>query len=278
MKIKPSFLATSILAVSTYSHAGFTPIDDDQLSAITGQAGVTIEPIIHAEIGSVVYTDEGSIGVNDIVFGGANKTSYFGKPSADLGPGVSSGNALDGAKIKIDVLDDGDIKIVGAPNAFGGLIDFKVSTGSIELINANGLNSATLIDSVSMTGLLTGFTAKIDADTLHTKIGLSVGIDDLDIDISQLGIRVENAFIVSSNYFEELAFQDGVAGDVRLLNLTADFDIDVYADDDGLHIDTLNAEFDMGIGAVIIADASIGSFALDNVNLSNIAVTISGHP
>jgi hypothetical protein len=281
MKIKPSFLAASILAASSLSHAGLAPIGDTQLGDVTGQAGVTIEPTIRAEIGSIVYTDEGSIGINNIVFGGANKSSYFGINSGDIGFGVVSGDALDGAKIKIDVAENGDVGIDGRPSGvpFGGLIDFRLATGNINLMSRDGLQTATFVDSINMTGLLTGFLATIKADSLVTEISVSVGIDDLDIDLSSLlGVKVENAFIVSSTYFEEL---DGRAnGDpsrVRLLHLTADFDIDLYADDDGLHIDPVSIEFDMGIGAIMIADASIGSFRMNNINLNDLSVVISGH-
>lgn len=187
---------------------------------------------------------------------------------------------MDGSKIRIDVAGNGDLKINGGPDkTFGGLIDFKVATGSIDLISADGLVSSTLINSVSMTGLLTGFRATIKADTLHTEISVGVGIDDIDIDILSLGMRIENAFITGSNYFEEL---DGLAGgnpeDVFLTTLTANFFIDLYADDKGLHVELDQAEFDMGIGDIMMADASIGSFRLDDVNLNGLSMVISGHP
>ncbi|CCK76450.1 conserved hypothetical protein [Oleispira antarctica RB-8] len=278
MKIKTSFLATSILAASSLSHAGFTPIDDVQLGAITGQSGVTIESTIYAEIGSVVYTDEGSIGINDIVLGGANKSSYFGKTG--IGTGTQSGNALDGMKIDVDVAANGNLTILGGPQGglFNGLIDFGISTGSVDLMSADTLTSATLIDSINMTGLFTDFFMTIHADTSHITLDIGIGIDDIDIDLSSaLGIRVENAFITSSNYFEELERRGG-AQNVRLTDLTADFEVELYADDDGLHVELGQAEFDMGVGSLIIADASVGSFYLNDVNVSGLAVTISGHP
>jgi hypothetical protein len=280
MKMKTSFLATSILAASSLTHAGLAPIGDTQLGDVTGQAGVTIETTIRAEIDSIVYTDVGSIGINNIVFGGANKSSYFGIDSGDLGSGVNSGNTLDGSKVKIDVAANGDIAIDGRPKGgvFSGLIDFGFSTGSIKLISADNLTSTTLIDSISMTGLLTGFSATIKADSLHTEIEIGIGFDDIDIDISSLGVIVENAFITNLGYFEAVERKGGDRSRVALTALTADFIVDLYADNDGLHVELDQAEFDMGIGAIIIADASIGSFALDNVNLGGLSVVISGHP
>jgi hypothetical protein len=277
MKMKTSFLATSILASSSLTYAGFTPIDDDQLGNITGQAGVTIESTIRAEIGSIVYTDEGSIGINNIVLGGANKSSYFGKTG--VGTGTQSGNSLDGMKLDIDVAENGNLTILGGPKGglFNGLIDFRVSTGNVDLISADGLTSTTLIDSINMTGLFTDFFATIHADTTHITIDVGIGIDDIDIDLSSsLGVRIENAFITSSDYFEEVERRGG-AQNVRLTDLTADFEVELYADDDGLHVELGQAEFDMGVGALIIADASVGSFYLNDVNASGLAVTITGH-
>jgi hypothetical protein len=273
MKMKTSFLAMSVLGISSLSHAGFSPIDDAELGDITGQAGVTIEAEVRATIGSVVYTDEGSISVNNIVFGGANKQTYFGE---DWGNGSYSGNALDGFKVKIDVQADGDLAINGGLNAAlgGGLVDLGISTGSLELMSADGLVSSTLIDSINITGLFKRFRAIVDAETLHTEIDVTFAVDDMDIDVAGLNMKVENAFIVNSTYFEAIEKY----GEADIDSTTANFVVDVYADDDGLHVDPLDVVFDMGIGGIVIADASIGSLALDNIDLSNLSVTISGHP
>ena len=277
MKMKTSFLATSILAASSLTHAGLAPIDDTQLGDVTGQAGVSIESTIRAEIGSIVYTDEGSIGINNLVLGGANKQTYFG---TDFGAGSHSGNSLDNSLVKIDVLDDGDVSINGGPAASSGnVVDFALSTGAIELISSDTLQSSTLISSINVTGIFTGFSAIIDADTLHTSILVDVAVDDIDIDISSLGMKIENAFITDSTFFEALEGRArGNVGNVPVEDLTARFIVDLYADDDGLHVELDQAEFDMGIGAIMIADVSIGSFALDNVNLGGLSVVISGQP
>jgi hypothetical protein len=65
---------------------------------------------------------------------------------------------------------------------------------------------------------------------------------------------------------------------LALQDVTAKVSMDIHADDKGLHINTNSLEFDMGIGSVSIADASIGSFKLDNVNLTQSSMIISGHP
>jgi hypothetical protein len=276
--MKKSILTLCILTATSVSQAAFNPIEDDELGAISGQAGVTIESTIYAEIDSIVYTDEGSIGINDIVFGGANKSSYFGKTG--IGTGTQSGNTLDGMKLDIDVAANGNLTILGGPQGglFNGLIDFGISTGNVDLISADTLTSTTIIDSINMTGLFTDFFLTIHAGTSHITLDVGIGIDDFDIDLSSaLAIKVENAFITSSNYFEEVERRGG-AQNVRLTDLTADFEVEFYADDDGLHVELGQAEFDMGIGSLSIADAPIGSLSVNNVNLTQISMIVSGHP
>ncbi len=275
--MKKSILTLCMFTASSVSYAGFNPIDDGELGAITGQSGISIESELYATIGSLEYIDEGSLSINDIVIGGANKATYFGR---SMGLGSRSGNKLDGSLLKIDVRSDGDLVLNGTLNDKfgGGIVDFGISTGSIKLHSEDGLTSATLIDSVNITGLLTGFRASIDSATLHTKIDVTVAIDDLDIDMSGLGIKIENAFIVDTTYFEKLNDFGGVVSDVPVEDLTANFIVDVYANDEGLHVDAVKVEFDMGIGSVSIGNSSIGSFALNNVNLSQSSAVISGHP
>ena len=161
------------------------------------------------------------------------------------------------------------------PALGGGIIDFGITTGSIQLLSVDRLTSATLIDSLSITGVITKFRTKIDAASLHILTEVEFGIDDLDIDISGLNLKVENAFIASSSYFESL--EDWGSQGLALQDITAKVSLDIHADDQGLHISTNSLEFDMGIGSVSIADASIGSFRLDNVNLTQSSMIISGH-
>jgi hypothetical protein len=272
--MKTSSLILSLFSISSFSHAGFSPIDDASLGAISGQSGITIESELYATIGSFEYIDEGSVSVNDIVIGGANKPTYFGK---DWGASSHSGNKLDGSLITIDVLTDGDLVISGAVNPAlgGGIIDFGITTGSVQLHSADRLTSATLINSISISGIATKFRTKIDAQSLHILTEVEIGIDDLDIDISGLNLKVENAFIASSSYFESL--DNWGSQGLALQDTTAVISMDMHADDAGLHINSESLEFDMGIGSISIADKSIGSIRLDNVNLTQSSMIISGH-
>jgi hypothetical protein len=271
--MQKNILSLCILTASALAHSGFDPVGDDALSNISGQSGITIDADLYATIGSVEYTDEGSIGINNIVIGGANKQTYFG---IDWGPGSHSGNKLDGSLLTIDVLPDGDLVIAGGVDpSVGGIIDFGITTGSIQLHSADKQVTATLIDSISLSGVTTKFRMKIDAATSHIFTEMDIGISDLDIDISSLNMKIEDVFVASSNYLESKK-EWGQQG-VSLSDIVAAIKIDVHADADGLHIDPQSLVFDMGIGAISIAEAPVGSFYLDNVDFSNMSVVISGH-
>jgi hypothetical protein len=272
--MKKSILTLCILIATPVSQAVFDPIEDDELGAISGQAGVTIDTDFYATIGSLEYKDEGSVSVNNIVIGGANDQTYFG---IDWGPGSHSGDKLDGSLIKIDVQDDGDLVISGGVDpAVGGIIDFGITTGTIQLQSADKLTFATLVDSINISGVVTKFRMKVDAATSHILTEAQVGISDLDIDISGLNMKVENAFLASSTYFESV--ENWGAQGIALADIVATIEVDIYADDEGLHINPQSLEFDMGIGSLSIADAPIGSFYLNNVNLTQTSMTVSGHP
>lgn len=273
--MKNSSLALLIVPFSMTAFAGFEPLDDNGLSAISGKGGVTIESDIHATVGQFIYTDEGSISINDIEIGGANKATYFGK---DWGTSSHSGPKLDGSLVTIDVLEDGDLVIAGSvnPKLGGGIIDFGISTGGIDLISANKITTTRFIESISITGVITKFRTKLDAETSHIKTETEFGIDDFDIDISGLNMKVENGFIAADTYFESL--EDWGAQGLALQDVTTKVSFDLYADDAGLHIDMENLAFDMQVGAVSIGTGQVGLVQLDDVNISQSSMLINGHP
>ena len=89
-------------------------------------------------------------------------------------------------------------------------------------------------------------------------------------------MKIENVFIASSSYFESK--RDWGPQGIALSDIVTAIKMDMHADDDGLHITPQRLKFDMGIGSVSIADASIGSFGLNDVDLSQMSLVVSGHP
>lgn len=272
--MKPLFFSFCLFSTFSLANAEFEALDDDNLSEISGQAGVTIESDFQATIGRLEYQDEGYAVVNNIAIGGANKATYFGK---DWGASSHSGPKLDGSIITIDILADGDLVIAGSvdPKLGGGIIDFGISTGAIQLMAENKLQSATLVDSINMSGVITKFRTKIDAQTSHFITEAEFGIDDLDIDFSGLNMKVENVLLAAPSYFESL--EDWGPQGLALQDVTVETSFELYADDDGLRIDLHSMDFDMQIGAVSIGEHQVGSVALDNVNITQSSTLIRGH-
>lgn len=269
--MKKSLTGTLLLSTCQLCLADLQSIDDNSLDNITGQAGLSIELTTQMTIDEIKYTDEGSILINDISVTGANKASYFGKA---WGGSTQSGNTIDGIKLRVDVLSDGDLVLNADIDT--GLVDFAVSTGTIQLQNAAGDQTNTLIDSLNITGLAKGFLTKIDSETRHIYTETKLGFDDIDIEISSLKIGVEDMVIAGSGYFERIA--DFGPGGLDIDQITTPMIFDIYANDTGLVVDLLQMEMDIAVGAVRIGDSSIGSFQLDDLNITGTSMTISGHP
>src|SRR5690554_2722014 len=104
--LKKSMLVLAVAGLPFAAQAGLKPIDDVQMSNITGQAGVTIELETRVEIGEFIYTDEGSLSVKDIKIGGANTTDLFTEITdfRDLLFGETS-DLIDNIALVIDVLE-----------------------------------------------------------------------------------------------------------------------------------------------------------------------------
>lgn len=76
---------------ATAAHAEFRALDDQRLSQITGQAGVTIELETRLSMDRLTWTDEGSINVNGIRLSGQNDTT------------------LDNLKLTLDIAGDNEV-------------------------------------------------------------------------------------------------------------------------------------------------------------------------
>ena len=102
-----SLMAGASLAVPAM--AEFQPLDDTTLAGVTGQAGVTIELETKLNIDHLIWTDEGSLGVNGLRLSGQNDT------------------VLDNMKLTIDIAGSGEVLEHGfseiARRANAGLLD-----------------------------------------------------------------------------------------------------------------------------------------------------------
>ncbi|WP_286718289.1 DUF6160 family protein [Thalassolituus sp. UBA2009] len=254
--------------------AALDPVSDTQLADISGQDGITIVTSARLTVGQIEYRDEGRLQINQVALGGANRSSYFGK---DWGYSSRSGDRLDGTMMTVDVLPDGDIVLSAFvdPGLGGGVIDFGLSTGQIALSSADNAHSAALINSVSVAGLATQYRMKVDAQTTDIQIQMAMGIADLDVDATPLGINVRNMVLANHTYFESL--EDWGSSALSLSDVQLPVGINIHASDLGLDIRLVNFFADMNVEAIELAQESIGRVAVDDLNLGGLNMRISGH-
>ncbi|MEX2475484.1 DUF6160 family protein [Marinobacter sp.] len=284
--LKKIALATAVAAAPFAAHADLKAMDDSAMGNVTGQAGVTIELETKVSIGQFKYTDEGSFAVNDIVLGGS---------------GVAGGTGtelLDQLKIDIDVADDGDA-VIHVGTLDGNPIDWGMTVGSMELLaGGTGSDSTTLISNMSGYGNLAQLDFRVDTATDHLNIVAAFDVQDMDFDVEFLGIGIRDMVITGAggNFDYDgdgdvmSADADGEFGldptsqEAQVLAGFANVNLDVYKGSglgastatDVLRIDVNNVYMDMSIGAVEIGGTSIGSFAIDNLAVTDTKLAVYG--
>ena len=107
--IKKTALSLAIAGVSLCAHAELKSLDDSAMSALTGQAGLTIDLETKYTIGEFMYKDAGSIFLNGISFG-ANEN-------------VDPGGYFDNVRVKLDIAGSGLI------DPANGIADNYLETG-----------------------------------------------------------------------------------------------------------------------------------------------------
>lgn len=289
--LKKIALATAVAAAPFAAQADLKAMDDSAMGNVTGQAGVTIELETKVSIGQFKYTDEGSFAVNDIVLGGAGVTAG--------GSAAGYNDLLDQLKIDIDVEDDGDA-VIHVGTLDGNPIDWGLTVGSMELLaGGTGSDSTTLISNLSGYGNLAQLDISVDTATDHLNIVAAFDVQDMDFDVEFLGIGVRDMVITGAGANFDYdgdgsvmgADADGEFGldptskEAQVLAGFANVNLDIYKGSglgastatDVLRIDVNNVYMDMSIGAVEIGGTSIGSFAIDNMAITDTKLAVYGH-
>ncbi len=100
--LKPTGAMLLTLTLPLAAHAELKSLDDNSMSAVTGQAGITIElSDTLISIGEINYKDQGNIFIENTGLTGA------GIVQARRGLAVTEGNMLDNVKMTIDIAGDG---------------------------------------------------------------------------------------------------------------------------------------------------------------------------
>jgi hypothetical protein len=273
--MKKLAFSLSVLAASLSAQAELTELADFDLTNVTGQAGVDIGLDVGIDIGEIRYTDTeengdgdgGSVSINNIHLGGANKSSFFGY---NLVPNAS--DRIDEFTLKIDVLADGDLRIAGSPDN-GNAIDFYLGTGEIKTLTSTGQSAATLINSIDMTGIALGLLVRVDGTTGDIIMSADFAIEDMDIDASAIGLKFNDVYVTGSEYNEQIE-QFGTA---NLIKIGATFGATLSADSTGMTIAINPNTLDMGIGSLDVGGTSIGSVIIDDLAFNGVTLHVSGH-
>jgi len=274
---KKALMALSLM-VPAVAMAEIQPIGDAELGDITGQAGITIELETKVDIGEVIYTDTnsgavgeiggGSLSMQTISIGGANKTSFLGISSW----GVTASDKLDNIKIDIDIASDGDAIINLGPQTFG-VIDFQVGIDAVELQGTT--DSTRVMSNFNLVGLMGAASLIVDTADNSLNVVASIAIDDLDVDVDFLALGIKDVQITGTTFNPQAPQQ-----------LRAFFDVDfkVYnttnarsAGGEALAIDLNNLEMDVRIGAIELGGTSIGSVFMDDLVISQTHMEVYGH-
>jgi len=295
-------LVAAIAAPLTSVHA-LESLDDSVLSSMTGQSGVSIDLETQVSISEFTYTDEGSVSFTGIEFGGAGN----GTDTAGL-------TTLDDVKIDIDVNAAGDLVIhLGTQNenlflAGIDVIDFGFAMSGMSLKDDTGATGAQVLGATFMEGSLGPIDVIInngpDANGANISVDGYFQITDGGVTVPMAGMSISGLKIyqdANANAAHPLAAAgtasvNGNAGqgfvafglDVATadttytvfdkVNGTPGADVNV-TDALALTVRNFNADIDMDValGTVGTDAATIGSFHIENLDVSGTKLTIYGH-
>jgi len=253
-----------------------------EMSDVAGQAGITMEMAAKFNIGSIEYTDEGSLEINTISIGGANRDDLFqeGYMAANGGtPFIQNiTDQIDDLKLDVDIDSTGEMSLKFYPVGYAAPVDFRITTEAWNVKNAQGDVTVTLVDNFKMEGIFTQLWGKLGHDdTLgadRLNLLLMIGIDDMDFDIPFLGVGIRDFRMTRSDYDDN----------PNLLSANAVIETNIYngtrADGgSALAVDLVSMDADITIGSIQLGTNgnSIGSVKFDNMTVTNSTMRIYGH-
>ncbi|MTI98661.1 hypothetical protein A6779_09390 [Marinobacter adhaerens] len=275
--LKKLALATAVAAAPFAAHADLKALDDSAMGNVTGQAGVSIELETEVSIGEFRYTDEGYLSVNDIYIGGGTVE----RDGSGTVTGVSG--LLDDLLIDIDVEADGDAYI-DVHSISGAPIDFAVGVGSASLNATDGSGDTTLLASdIGIEGGLAQLNIRVDTATDDLIMNVGFNVTDMDMDVDFLGVNIRDMRVMGANFLETGGAGVDPTDPTTLANAYAFATITVgkgtsaATGGDALEIAIPDFRADIIVGAVEIGGASIGSFQMDNLAVTNTNMKVYGH-
>ena len=301
-------LVSAIAAAPFAAQADLTPMDDSLMGNTTGQAGVTIEIGIEGAgigIGSVVYTDEGSLSLNNISVTGTNAA---GDPNQKMSLTQT-----------VDVLANGDLELVVSPT--GGEQYLNISVGDVRLqaaADTTGDAASELVNNLDMTVKLTGnstttihnvdianqtlgdfnVTGTAAASTAGLVISQNAAFQIENLDVGLFGYTAKQAEVLADTAAYggdgsgsvDTPTETGTAAAIAnraaisITGLTLDnnggainLNQKIWADSTGVSIQIGAFDADLNIDAIAIGGTSIGSLAVNDITMAGITQKIYGH-
>ncbi|WP_369986038.1 DUF6160 family protein [Thalassolituus sp.] len=274
--MKKTLLASCVALVSATSQAELSPMSEFELHNVTGQAGVDIELNVGISIGEIVYTDTefegdgdgGSLSLKDVTIGGANKSTFFQTPN--IVPNTSG--LLDEVIFSVDVKSDGDLIVSGNPKN-GNFIDFRLTTGALATLDSDGDEAVRLIDSVEMVGLAAGLLMKVESTGNKVILSADVAIEDMDVDASSIGFKLEDVTVAGQNYLQEI----DTFGKAKPLSWAFPVGMIITPQNDGVEIELLPSVMDIQVGKLSVGGDHMGALRVDDFALNDVTLHVAGH-
>jgi hypothetical protein len=285
--MKKTLLASCVALVSATSQAELSPMSEFELHKVTGQAGVDIQLDVGLTIEEIRYTDTeevidgvsdgdgGSLVIENISLGGIDdRDTLLGQPTSDNGPN------LDAITFAVDLLSNGDLRVFGEGSDGVTPVDIKLSTGNIYTTDSNGDRAVTLLDGLTMRAAAIALEMVVDGDTNDIAFSTEIGIEELDIDMSSLGIVIEDAVVAGSLYLDKIRGGRTPSPSDRVSKLYVVMD---HNTTEGEVVFDFTQGFgdenivDIAVPSISVGGEMLGAVTFDNLSLQGVSIAVSGH-
>jgi hypothetical protein len=282
--LKKVALVSAIAAVPFAAHAeGLQPLDDGSMRNVSGQAGVTLELDVRADIDRVAYSQNadgtpgaGALLVDGIALGGARDGN------GDLG-------SLE-FQIDIDIEANGDAVIGltnrGSDEPFNMGVDIDAiglsdsMTGDIQTTLISNLQLDALVGDTTITATNSN-PFEGGGDTGSIVLETAFAVDNLEADVDILAMRIDDVRVAASGNLATL--RDGGAITESMLatntitigagNRLSDA---AGAEPQALRVSVGESNLDVWMGDIQIGGGSVGSVAIQGLSMAGTEMAVYG--
>lgn len=297
MKLFSKIALVSAMAISANAMA-LESMDDEALSAATGQDGITLTVITDGiSIDKLLIHDNDGLATTAATYGtdGTDGTNLGGTATAaaivlnDVTVGVNStlanpafGGALARVTIDTDAGDAGENPFLNI-NMKNNAIDIgvgSISVGTSNAIPATGARRG-IVDTTE-TEIISGLDITIGASELNVQLGAQPqGAMIIANGVIQGGVTINSLNLIDTATTGEIAIGDLRITSANSTNLAVDTQISVlpaaHATGGGLAISSSGAK-DIYIGSLALGNtSSIGSIEIQGLDMGNNQLIVSGH-